>query len=49
MSEEELAITKKYLDKHLLKGFIRPLSLLATTLVSLVYKPRGGLYFYVDY
>jgi hypothetical protein len=49
MLPKELATTKKYLDKHLKKGFIRPLSSLVAAPVLLVRKPGGGLRFYVDY
>lgn len=49
MSQEELAATKKYLNEHLAKGFIRPSSLPATALVLLVRKPGGGLRVYIDY
>jgi hypothetical protein len=41
--------TKKYLDEHLDKGFIRPLGLSSAAPVLLVRKPGGGLRFCVDY
>lgn len=40
---------KKYIDKHLSKGFIRPSLSVAATPVLLIWKPRGGLQFCVDY
>ncbi|TIA47146.1 hypothetical protein D6C77_10332 [Aureobasidium pullulans] len=49
MSQDELAATKKYLDEHLDKGFIRPSASLAAAPVLLVRKPGGGMRFCVDY
>ncbi|THZ62800.1 hypothetical protein D6C85_09139 [Aureobasidium pullulans] len=49
MSHEELLATKRYLDEHLDKGFIRRSSSPAAAPVLLVRKPGGGLRFCVDY
>jgi hypothetical protein len=49
MSQEELVATKKYLDEHLDKGFIRPSGSSSAAPVLLVRKPGGGLRFCVDY
>jgi hypothetical protein len=46
---DELAIIKKYINKNLTKGFIRPSTLSIASLVLLIKKPRGGLRFYIDY
>ena len=40
---------KKYIDEHLGKGFIRPSSLAAASLILLVRKPGRGLCFWIDY
>ena len=49
MTRDELKATKKYVDKHLVKNFIRTLKSLVASPVILVKKPEGGLRFYVDY
>jgi len=49
MSHQELLATKKYLDEHLDKGFIRRSSSPAAAPILLVRKPGGGLRFCVDY
>ena len=49
MSQDELKVLKKYLEKHLSKGFIRASSSPATSPVLFSRKPEGGLRFYVNY
>lgn len=49
MSQDELTATKKYLDEHLDKGFIRSSASPAAAPVLLVRKPGGGMRFCVDY
>jgi len=49
MTREELEAVKKYVDKHLAKGFIRYSTSLLVSPVILVKKPRGGLRFYINY
>jgi len=49
MLKDELLVIKKYINKHLNKGFIYPSILLAATLILLVKKPRGGIQFYINY
>jgi len=49
MSQNELQVLRKYLDKYLDKGFIRAsLSPIAIPVIF-VKKPSGGLRFYIDY
>jgi hypothetical protein len=43
MSLNELKVLRKYLDEHLLKGFICASSLLVASLVLFVKKPGGSL------
>jgi len=49
MSKDELLVVKKYINKYLNKGFIRPSILLAATPILLAKKPGGGIRFCVDY
>jgi len=47
--KDKLLVVKKYINKHLNKGFIRPSILLAAALILLAKKLGGGIRFYVDY
>jgi len=49
MLREELIVLRKTLTELLDKNFIRASSSLASAPVLFVRKPRGGLYFYIDY
>ena len=49
MLREELIVLRKTLTELLDKNFIRVSSSLALAPVLFVRKPRGRLYFYVDY
>jgi len=49
MLKDELLVVKKYINKHLNKGFIRPSMLLAAAPILLAKKPRGGIRFCVNY
>jgi len=49
MSKDKLLVVKKYINKHLNKGFIRPSILLAAAPILLTKKPRGGIQFYINY
>jgi hypothetical protein len=49
MSRDELLVLQKTLTDLFNKGFIRVSNSLAAALVLFVKKPRGGLWFYVDY
>ena len=49
MTRDELDATKKYVDDHLTKSFIRPSKSPVASPVILVKKPGGGLRFCVDY
>ena len=49
MSQEELLVLRKSLDNLLEKGYIRPSTSKAATLVLFIRKPGGGLRFYYDY
>ena len=42
ISKDELLIVKKYINKHLDKGFIYPSISLVATLIFLIKKPGGG-------
>ena len=48
-TREELAVSKKYVDEFLAKGFARPSTSPIASPVILVKKPGGGLRFCVDY
>ena len=45
----ELYVTKKYLEEHLRKGFVKLSQALYTLPILFVKKPGGGLRFYIDY
>jgi len=49
MLKDELLVIKKYINKHLNKGFIRPSILPAAAPILLTKKPRGGIQFCVNY
>ena len=49
MSEPKLQFVKKFLEKHLKKGFIKASSALCSLQIMLAAKPRGDIRFYVDY
>jgi len=49
MLKDELLVVKKYINKHLNKGFIRPSILLAAAPIFLAKKPIGGIQFYINY
>jgi len=49
MLKDELLVVKKYINKHLNKGFIRPSILLAAAPILLAKKPKGGIWFCVNY
>jgi len=47
--KDELLVIRKYINKHLNKGFIRPSILLAATPILLTKKLEEGIRFYVNY
>jgi len=47
--KDELLVIKKYINKHLDKGFIRPSILLAAAPILLAKKLEGGIWFCVNY
>jgi len=47
--KDKLLVIKKYINKHLNKGFIRPSILLAASPILLTKKLRGGIRFYINY
>ncbi len=49
MTIEELAAVKEYLLENLYKGFIVPSSAPFASPILFVFKPNGGLRFYIDY
>jgi len=49
MLKDELLVVKKYINKHLNKGFICPSILLVAASILLVKKPGGGIQFCVNY
>ena len=49
MLKDELLVIKKYINKHLNKGFIRSSILLAAALILLAKKLEGGIQFYINY
>ena len=49
MSKDELLVVKKYINKHLNKGFIcLSISLIATP-IFFTKKPEKGIRFYINY
>jgi len=49
MSKDELLVVKKYINKYLNKGFIRPSISPAAASILLAKKPGGGIRFCVNY
>ena len=49
MSEPKLQFVKKFLEKHLKKGFIKASSAPCSSRIMLIAKLEGGIRFYVDY
>jgi len=49
MLKDKLLVVKKYINKHLNKGFICPSILLAAAPILLAKKPGGGIQFCVNY
>jgi hypothetical protein len=49
MSKDKLLVIKKYINKHLNKGFIRPNISLTAAPIFLTKKLEGGIQFYIDY
>ena len=49
MLKDELLVVKKYINKHLNKGFIYPSILLVAAPILFAKKPGGGIQFYVNY
>jgi len=49
MLKDELLVIKKYINKHLNKGFIRPSIFLAAAPILLAKKPGRGIRFCVNY
>ena len=47
--KDELLVIKKYINKHLNKGFIYPSISLIATPILFAKKPGGGIRFYIDY
>jgi len=47
--KNELLVIKKYINKHLNKGFIRPSILLVAAPILLAKKLKKGIWFYVNY
>ena len=49
ISKNKLLVVKKYINKHLNKGFICLSIFLTATPILLIKKPRGGIQFYINY
>ena len=49
ISKDELLVVKKYINKHLNKGFIYSSIFLAAAPILLTKKPGGGIRFYINY
>ena len=49
MSKDELLVIKKYINKHLNKGFIYPSIFLIAAPILLAKKLGGGIQFYINY
>ena len=49
ISKDKLLVIKKYINKHLNKGFIYPSIFLAAALILLTKKLGGGIQFYINY
>ena len=49
ISKDKLLVIKKYINKHLNKGFIYPSIFLAAAPILLAKKPGGGIQFCINY
>jgi hypothetical protein len=49
MSKDKLLVVKKYINKHLNKGFIYPSISLIAAPIFLAKKLGGGIQFYINY
>jgi hypothetical protein len=49
ISKDELLVVKKYINKHLNKGFIHPSTSLVAAPIFLTKKLEGGIRFCIDY
>jgi hypothetical protein len=49
ISKDKLLVVKKYINKHLNKGFIYPSISLAATPILFTKKLGGGIQFYINY
>ena len=49
IAKDKLLVVKKYINKHLNKGFIYPSIFLAATPIFLTKKLGGGIQFYINY
>jgi hypothetical protein len=49
ISKDKLLVIKKYINKHLNKGFIRPSISLIAAPILLAKKLGGGIQFYINY
>ena len=49
ISKDELLVVKKYINKHLNKGFIYFSISLVAAPIFLAKKPGGGIRFYINY
>jgi hypothetical protein len=49
ISKDKLLIIKKYINKHLNKGFIRPNTFPTAAPILLTKKLGGGIHFYINY
>ena len=49
ISKDELLVIKKYINKHLNKGFIYFSIFLVVTPIFLAKKLEGGIWFYINY
>jgi len=49
ISKDELLVIKKYINKHLNKGFIRPSISLVAAPILLIKKLKEGIKFYINY
>jgi hypothetical protein len=49
ISKDKLLVVKKYINKHLNKGFIHPSISLAAAPILLTKKLGGGIQFFINY
>ena len=49
ISKDKLLVIKKYINKHLNKGFIYFSIFLVTAFIFFAKKPERGIQFYIDY